>query len=116
MPHVGWNALDFEKPARILAGLTSGAQVYFTHSFAAPVTPDCAAATTHANTFASVVERELHLLRAKLRRAGHGADEDVKCDRQGKRGAKRRRALYDIRRYHDASGLSNARFRGALAR
>ncbi|HEY6510092.1 MAG TPA: imidazole glycerol phosphate synthase subunit HisH [Vicinamibacterales bacterium] len=58
VPHVGWNALDFEKPARILAGLTSGAQVYFTHSFAAPVTPDCAAATTHANTFASVVERD----------------------------------------------------------
>ena len=58
VPHVGWNALDFEKPARILAGLTSGAQVYFTHSFAAPVTSDCAAATTHANTFASVVERD----------------------------------------------------------
>ena len=58
VPHVGWNALDFERPARILAGLTSGAQVYFTHSFAAPVTPDCVAATTHANTFASVVERD----------------------------------------------------------
>ena len=37
---------------------TSGAQVYFTHSFAAPVTDACAAATTHANTFASVVERD----------------------------------------------------------
>ena len=58
VPHVGWNALDFERPARILAGLTSGAQVYFTHSFAAPVTDACAAATTHANTFASVVERD----------------------------------------------------------
>jgi glutamine amidotransferase len=58
VPHVGWNALDFEKPARILAGLSSGAQVYFTHSFAAPVTSACAAATTHANTFASVVERD----------------------------------------------------------
>ena len=56
IPHVGWNALEFRKPARLLAGLDSGAQVYFTHSFAAPVTTACAAATTHANTFASAVE------------------------------------------------------------
>jgi glutamine amidotransferase len=56
IPHVGWNALDFRKPARLLAGLEPGAQVYFTHSFAAPVTNACAAATTHANTFASAVE------------------------------------------------------------
>ena len=56
IPHVGWNALEFRKPARLLAGLESGAQVYFTHSFAAPVTRACAAATTHANTFASAVE------------------------------------------------------------
>jgi imidazole glycerol-phosphate synthase subunit HisH len=56
IPHVGWNALDFKKPARLLAGLDSGAQVYFTHSFAAPVTSACAATTTHANTFASAVE------------------------------------------------------------
>ena len=56
IPHVGWNALDFRKPARLLAGLVTGAQVYFTHSFAAPVTSACAAATTHANTFASAVE------------------------------------------------------------
>jgi glutamine amidotransferase len=56
IPHVGWNALDFRKPARLLAGLEPGAQVYFTHSFAAPVTNACAAATSHANTFASAVE------------------------------------------------------------
>jgi glutamine amidotransferase len=58
IPHVGWNALEFKKPARLLAGLDSGAQVYFTHSFAAPVTSACAAATTHANTFASAVEQD----------------------------------------------------------
>jgi glutamine amidotransferase len=56
IPHVGWNALELTKPARLLAGLESGAQVYFTHSFAAPVTSACAAATTHADTFASAVE------------------------------------------------------------
>ena len=58
VPHVGWNALDFTAEARLLRGLSSGSQVYFTHSFAAPVTTACVAATTHANTFASVVERD----------------------------------------------------------
>jgi glutamine amidotransferase len=58
VPHVGWNALEFRGTARLLKGLPSGSQAYFTHSFAAPVTPECVAATTHANTFASVVERD----------------------------------------------------------
>ncbi len=58
VPHVGWNALDFTGSARLLKGLPSGSSVYFTHSFAAPVTAECAASTTHANTFASVVERD----------------------------------------------------------
>jgi imidazole glycerol-phosphate synthase subunit HisH len=57
IPHVGWNALDFTRDARILAGLEARSHVYFTHSFAAPVTADCVAATTHAETFAAVVER-----------------------------------------------------------
>jgi glutamine amidotransferase len=43
--------------SRILAGLDDGAHVYFTHSYAAPVTADCVAATTHSETFAAVVER-----------------------------------------------------------
>jgi glutamine amidotransferase len=58
VPHVGWNALDFTRPARLLRDLDSGAQVYFTHSYAAPVTTECVAATTHANTFAAAVERD----------------------------------------------------------
>ena len=57
IPHVGWNALDFTRHARILTGLEPRSHVYFTHSFAAPVTADCVAATTHAETFAAVVER-----------------------------------------------------------
>jgi imidazole glycerol-phosphate synthase subunit HisH len=60
IPHVGWNALQFRCGAhgnQLLAGLEDGAHVYFTHSYAAPVTEDCAAATTHAGTFAAVVER-----------------------------------------------------------
>jgi glutamine amidotransferase len=58
VPHVGWNSLEFRGRARLLQGLTSGAQVYFTHSYAAPVTGECVASTTHANTFSSVVERD----------------------------------------------------------
>jgi glutamine amidotransferase len=57
VPHVGWNSLDFQGRARLLEGLHTGTQVYFTHSYAAPVTPDCVASTTHASTFSSVVER-----------------------------------------------------------
>jgi glutamine amidotransferase len=67
IPHVGWNALEFCAPAstasifagsRLLHGLDDGAQVYFTHSYAAPVTDACVATTTHAESFAAVVERD----------------------------------------------------------
>lgn len=57
VPHVGWNSLMPPKPSRLLQGVAPGSQVYFTHSYAAPVTSDCAAITTHATSFASVVER-----------------------------------------------------------
>jgi glutamine amidotransferase len=83
IPHVGWNALKFRGPegsaprpgisgarpgisgadlsgprSRMLAGLADGAHVYFTHSYAAPVTDACVAATTHGEAFAAVVERD----------------------------------------------------------
>jgi len=58
VPHVGWNAVDPTRPSTILAGVTPGAQAYFTHSFAAPIGDATAATTTTGpNTFASVVER-----------------------------------------------------------
>ena len=60
VPHVGWNALtitEHGRTSRLLAGLPSGAYVYFTHSFARPVGPECAASTTHVDAFASVVEK-----------------------------------------------------------
>ena len=58
IPHVGWNALDFRGHARILSGLAPQSHVYFTHSYAAPVTDACVAATTHGETFAAVVEHD----------------------------------------------------------
>ena len=56
IPHVGWNALEGTR-GRLLAGLTPQPYVYFTHAYAAPVTADCTASTTHAESFAAVVER-----------------------------------------------------------
>lgn len=57
VPHVGWNALARRGGSLLLEGVPDGAQAYFTHSYAAPVTPECVATTTHGETFASVVER-----------------------------------------------------------
>jgi glutamine amidotransferase len=59
VPHVGWNALAIRGPSRLLEGIAPGAQAYFTHSYAAPVTAECVAVTDHGVPFASVVERGL---------------------------------------------------------
>lgn len=58
VPHVGWNLLEPRTDSRLLRGVADSAYVYFTHSFAAPVTADCAATTTHGETFAAAVERD----------------------------------------------------------
>lgn len=58
VPHVGWNALEVSGTCRLLAGVSSGSHVYFTHSFAAPVTNACVASTTHGESFAAAVERD----------------------------------------------------------
>jgi glutamine amidotransferase len=58
VPHVGWNSLAPTRPSRLLADIPDGAQVYFTHSYAPPVTADCIASTTHGRPFAAAVERE----------------------------------------------------------
>jgi glutamine amidotransferase len=57
IPHVGWNALSAVRPSRILDGVADEAQVYFTHSFAAPVTNETVATSEHGATFAAVIER-----------------------------------------------------------
>lgn len=56
VPHVGWNALARRGGSVLLEGITDGAQAYFTHSYAAPVTGACVATTDHGGPFASVVE------------------------------------------------------------
>jgi imidazole glycerol-phosphate synthase subunit HisH len=57
VPHVGWNSLDRMREGTIIEQVPDGAQVYFTHSFVAPVTGDTLAATEHGETFAAVVQR-----------------------------------------------------------
>ncbi|MGQ0737216.1 MAG: imidazole glycerol phosphate synthase subunit HisH [Acidobacteriota bacterium] len=57
MPHVGWNSLALTRDSRLMAQVPDGAQVYFTHSFAAPRGPDTVAITTYGATFAAAVER-----------------------------------------------------------
>ena len=59
IPHVGWNSLSFERRAPITEGVPPDSQVYFTHSFVAPVTADTVAVTEHGERFAAVVSRDL---------------------------------------------------------
>jgi glutamine amidotransferase len=57
-PHVGWNSLEDIRPdSRLLAGITPGSFVYFTHSWRAPVSVDSAATTNYGGSFTAAVER-----------------------------------------------------------
>jgi len=57
IPHVGWNALHFPRRSALFEDINEGAQVYFTHSYAAPATHDAAAVTSYGISFAAGVER-----------------------------------------------------------
>jgi imidazole glycerol-phosphate synthase subunit HisH len=57
IPHVGWNSITSPRPTRLMRGVNDGAQVYFTHSYAAPVTDDTAAITEYGVAFSAAVER-----------------------------------------------------------
>jgi len=56
VPHVGWNSLAIQRPSPILESIADGAQVYFTHSYVAPVTSDAVAVAEHGEPFAAIVE------------------------------------------------------------
>jgi glutamine amidotransferase len=57
VPHVGWNSLSFPHSSRLMADVAEGAQVYFTHSYAAPVVAATAAITTYGKPFSAAIER-----------------------------------------------------------
>jgi imidazole glycerol-phosphate synthase subunit HisH len=59
VPHVGWNTLrQTGRSSALLCDVGDGGHVYFTHTYAAPVTADCAALAIHGVEFAAVVERD----------------------------------------------------------
>jgi len=58
VPHVGWNSLHMPHGSRLLQGVDENTQVYFTHSYAAPMTPEAAATCEHGATFAAAVEAD----------------------------------------------------------
>ena len=57
VPHMGWNTLEPMTASPLLEGVDAGASAYFVHSYAAPVTEDCIAASTHGERFAAMVQR-----------------------------------------------------------
>ncbi len=56
VPHVGWNSLHRTRDSWLLEGVDEGDQVYFTHSYAAPVTGSCVGSTRYGVEFAAAVE------------------------------------------------------------
>lgn len=57
VPHVGWNSLHLPRTARLMASVKEGTQVYFTHSYAAPVIDDTVAICDYGVPFSAAVER-----------------------------------------------------------
>ena len=58
VPHVGWNSLHVPHQSRLLERVAENAQVYFTHSYAAPVTTETAATCEHGTVFAAAIESD----------------------------------------------------------
>ena len=56
-PHVGWDSIEIEAQSRLLAGVSSGAYVYFTHSYRAPLCGDTVATCTYEEPFTAAAER-----------------------------------------------------------
>jgi glutamine amidotransferase len=56
VPHVGWNDLSLACESPLTASIAPGAQVYFTHSYRAPVTTATVAITTYGVPFAAALQ------------------------------------------------------------
>ncbi|HET9837146.1 MAG TPA: imidazole glycerol phosphate synthase subunit HisH [Candidatus Angelobacter sp.] len=56
-PHVGWNQIQISSQSRLLRGIESGAFVYYTHSFRAPVVAETVACAQYGGAFSAAVER-----------------------------------------------------------
>ncbi|HHL42821.1 MAG TPA: imidazole glycerol phosphate synthase subunit HisH [Hellea balneolensis] len=58
LPHMGWNQLDILVDDPLLAGVDSGAYMYFVHSYAAPILSTTLARTEYGSKFSAVVRRD----------------------------------------------------------
>ena len=58
IPHVGWNSLHVTRRSQLLNDIPDEVQVYFTHSYAAPVGPECLATTTYGTSFTAIAARD----------------------------------------------------------
>jgi glutamine amidotransferase len=58
-PHVGWDSIAIANDAksRLLNGIPTGAYMYFTHSYRAPVCADTVATCTYEEPFTAAAER-----------------------------------------------------------
>lgn len=57
VPHMGWNDLSIERNDPLLAGVENGDFAYFVHGYAAPVSSDTLASSTHSDAFAAVIRK-----------------------------------------------------------
>lgn len=55
VPHMGWNRLQIRREDPLLAGIDDGAQVYFVHSYAAPLGNATLATSENGQEFSAVV-------------------------------------------------------------
>ena len=60
VPHIGWNTLEFTRDSNLFAGMISGADVYFVHSFKVEIDnpEDMLAYTDYGETFASIIQSD----------------------------------------------------------
>lgn len=56
VPHMGWNRLAVQAPARLLAGVAEDTYVYFAHSYYAPLCEATAATAAYGVRFTALLE------------------------------------------------------------
>jgi glutamine amidotransferase len=99
VPHVGWNSLALPRASAVMAGVVENAQVYFTHSYAAPVVDEAAALTRYGMPFSAAVER------------GRVAGVQFHPEKSGDVGLRILRNWLDLARSQDPKTVSQARRR-----
>jgi glutamine amidotransferase len=59
IPHMGWNGVDFKRDDPVLAGLSSGSDAYFVHSYYvhSENSADVVATTNYGFPFSAMIQR-----------------------------------------------------------